>query len=69
MVDIIARIFFLGMAFVLLRIAGGFNAMAIFPVRAQGVLSEELCSMFCINTKPALINRLLIKRMSYIMHS
>lgn len=42
MVDIIASVFFLGMAFVLLCIAGGFNAMAIFAVRAQGALSEEL---------------------------
>ena len=65
MVDIIARIFFLGMASVLLCIAGGFNAMAVFAVRAQVVLPEEPCNMFCINTKTALINRILIKRMSY----
>lgn len=68
-VDIIARIFFLGMAFVLLRIAEAFNATAIFAVRPQGVLSEELCNMLCINTRTALINRILIKRMSYIVHT
>lgn len=45
MVDIISRIFFFW-AFVVLYIAGGFNAMAIFAVRAQGILSEELCNMF-----------------------
>jgi len=69
MVDTTVRIFFLGMAFVLLRVAGGFNAMAIFAVRAQDVLPEELCNIFCVNTKTALINRILIKKMSYIVHT
>lgn len=69
MVHRVARIFFLGMTFVLLCIASGFNAMAIFAIRAQGVLSEELCNVFFINTKPALINRILIKRMRYIVHT
>lgn len=50
MVDIIARIFFLGMAFVLLHTAGGFNATTIFAVGVQGVLPEELHNVFCINT-------------------
>lgn len=43
--DVITRIFFLGMAFVLLRIAGAFNAMVVSAVRVQGILHEKACNM------------------------
>lgn len=67
--DVITRIFFLSMAFVLLHIAGAFNAMVVFAVRVQGILHEEVPNMYFINTENTLINRFLIKRMRYILHT
>lgn len=54
--DVIARMFFLGMAFVVLHIAGAFNAMAGFAATVQGILHEKVSNMYCINTKKKYIN-------------
>lgn len=68
MVNVITRIFFLGMAFVLLHITGAFHVMVVFAVRVQGILHKEVYNMYCINTKNTLIKRFLIKRMKFILH-
>lgn len=68
--DVTARMFFLGMAFVVLHIAGAFNAMVVFAARVQGILHEKVSNMYCINTKKnTLITRFLINRMRYILHT
>lgn len=51
MVDVIARMFFLGMAFVVLHIAGALNAMAGFAATVQDILHEKVSNMYCKNTK------------------